>query len=110
MNEQNEKEKKPEEQKSTWSPLAIVALLLFTLAESGDTAMVTLLFTALIVGAMVYALYKGVSSFRRKRTGTEDETSPTASQVGAGDYEAPDAHCVVCENTGENHLERDQEL
>ena len=32
MNEQNDNKKKPEEQKGTWSPLAIVAILLFQIA------------------------------------------------------------------------------
>ncbi len=107
MNEQNDKNKKPEEQKSAWSPLAIVAILIFTLAESGETALVTLLFTALIVGAMVYALYKAFIAFRRRRGGEEDAAAPASAARPAQDF--PAAQGTPGEIGGEDQLTHDRE-
>ena len=108
MNEQNEKKEKKEGDKGTFSPIAIVALLLFTLVESGENALVSILFLALMVGAVVYVLYKGVSRFVKKDKGEEEETFSARRQENSTEYTAPDAHCVVCENTGEDHFARDQ--
>ena len=86
MNEQNgqsgQGEKKEKKSENTISPLAVVALLLLTLSESGETALVTILFSALMVGAIVYVVYKGISKYVKNRKETEGE-GPAALQADA---------------------------
>ena len=93
MNEQNEsaeKKEKKEGQSTTFSPLAIVALLLFTLSESGDTGLVTILIMALMVGALVYVVYKGVSKMIKKRSGEgADEAASVSAATDTEQTEGP---------------------
>ncbi|MBR1456685.1 MAG: hypothetical protein IJ594_05950 [Oscillospiraceae bacterium] len=100
--------KKPES-KGGFSPLALVALLLLTLAESGESALVSILFAALMTGAIVYVLYKSISRFAKKRQAAGEAAEKTAHRASGSEYAAPDAHCVVCENTGDDHFARDRE-
>ena len=101
MNEQNgQPEKKEKKNETTISPLAVVALLLLTLSESGDTAMVTLLFSALMIGAIVYVAYKGISKYLNKKKETEEDAAPAA---------LPEAESPTNENIETDPFAREKE-
>ena len=111
MNEQNgQTEKKEKKSENSISPLAVVALLLLTLSEAGDTAMVTLLFTALMIGAVVYVVYKGVSKYLNKKKGAEETSAPPAAQENAADGTAlPEAYQTGDENAETDPFAREKE-
>ena len=106
QNGQNDKKKN----ENSFSPLVLVALLLLTLSESGDTAMVALLFAALMIGAIVYVAYKGVNGYLKKRKGAAEEAAPAAPQPDeASEVLPPEACEAVCEDAGEDPLARERE-
>ncbi len=82
---------------------AVVFLALITAAESsGSIALVFVLFTVIFCAAFVItAVKKGKKQQKPEENGTPPRGYTTHEDV-------PDAHCVVCENTGEDHFSRDK--
>ncbi|MBQ9250115.1 MAG: hypothetical protein IJ179_07080 [Oscillospiraceae bacterium] len=111
MNEQNgQPEKKEKKSENTISPLAVVALLLLTLSESGDTALVTLLFSALMIGAVIYVAYKGISKYLNKKKEAEGLSAPPTAQEDAADGTAlPGAYQTAGENAEVEPFTREKE-
>ena len=111
MNGQNgQPEKKEKKGENTISPLAVVALLLLTLSESGDTALVTLLFSALMIGAVVYVAYKGISKYHNKKKEAEGPSAPPAAQENTADGTAlPGAYQTDGENAEADPFAREKE-
>lgn len=82
---------------------AIVLLALITAAEnSGSIAAVFVLFTLVFCAAVVIAAVRKAK--KQQKPGETDK--PLRSYTTHEDV--PDAHCVVCENTGDDHFARDK--
>ena len=82
---------------------AIVLLVLITAAEnSGSIALVFVLFIVIFCAAVVIAAVRKTK--KQQKPGETDK--PLRSYTTHEDV--PDAHCVVCENTGDDHFARDK--
>ena len=83
--------------------LGIVFLVLITAAEnSGSIAAVFVLFTLVFCAAVV------IAAVRKTKKQQKPEETGTPSRGYTTHEDVPDAHCVVCENTGEDHFVRDK--
>jgi len=118
-----------------WLWLVLIAIGLFSeLAENTDIrrAFLRLRFWllrngvegetlfALVAGVAVIAIVLSLSAALRARTragGQKKERAPAAAVRSAAaqpraplhrDFPTPEAHCVVCDNTGEDHFARDR--
>ena len=98
--------------------IGIVILLLSGLSEGFDSEVIGALVVVAVVGAIIWICYKVVNVSR----GTAAGQGTGARSVGRSmtrhepkveihrAFPEPEAHCVVCENTGVDHFERDRQM
>ena len=98
--------------------LAMAALFISGLTEDMDGESI-MFFAVVAVIVVAIAIIKKVVGSLLGRAAQEDSSPVPAVREGKRheprveihrDFPEPEAHCVVCDNTGEDHFERDRQM
>jgi hypothetical protein len=65
---------------------------------------------AVVLGVFLFVLIRGLSAAIRRQAESAPTEKPRSRHTASQEFPVPDAHCVVCETTGEDHFARDKIL
>ena len=89
---------------SPWIPLITVLIVCAgTFLTSGDEEP-GIIFAILVVVLLIFTVVMAVQKAKAKKASPEKKPEDPRMKT----FTKPDAPCVVCEHTGEDHLERDK--
>ena len=118
--EKNMENKNKKKQSGKGVGLAIGVLILFLsgLSEGFDSEVIGALVVVAVVGAVMWICYKAVNVSRGTAARQNAGVGTTAQHMKRHEpkveihraFPEPEAHCVVCDNTGVDHFERDRQM
>lgn len=112
------KNRKKQSGKGVGVIIGVLILLLSGLSEGFDSEVIGALFVVAVIGVLIWICYKVVNVSR----GTAARQNGVTNAVGHSmkrhepkveihrAFPEPEAHCVVCDNTGVDHFERDRQM
>ena len=98
-------------------PLLVFLMIYFrSIARNGVPSGGFGLLVPIVVFMILLSAVKAILAYRKKKTDARGQSGPAPSASSAkpaarlhSDFPQPEAHCVVCENTGDDHFAHDRE-
>lgn len=112
------KNKKKQGGKGIGLAIGVLILLLSGLSEGFDSEVIGALFVVAVIGVLIWICYKVVNVSRGTAARQNGVTNAVRRSMTRHEpkveihraFPEPEAHCVVCENTGVDHFERDRQM